>query len=169
MAQALEIRPATGADVPALRSVGIRAWRGAYAGLLPAAAIDAAIAERWNEYSLAAACRDGRMLLARRAGTPVGLLEFDRMADGRAVVWKLYVAPEAQRTGVGRALLEHCAGALRPGEELWLEHERVNAAAAAFAERLGFTVRGTEPSEHDPAVSIVWRARPAAGGATRAT
>jgi ribosomal protein S18 acetylase RimI-like enzyme len=169
VAGALEIRPATAADVPALRALGIRTWHATYDGLLAPAAIDAAVAERWNEYSLGAACRDGRMLVASRGGAPVGLLESDRMADGRAVVWKLYVAPDAQRTGVGRALLEHCAEALDPGEELWLEHDDVNAAAAAFSERMGFTVRGVAPSEHDPAVSTVWRARAARPGATGAT
>src|SRR4051794_21069921 len=136
VAAALEIRRATAADVPALRALGIRAWRSAYRGLLAPAAIDAAIAEWWNEYSLGAACRDGRMLVASRGGAPAGLLESDRMADGRAVVWKVCVAPEAQRSGVGRALVERCAEALHPSEELWLEHYAVDAAAAGFWERL---------------------------------
>jgi ribosomal protein S18 acetylase RimI-like enzyme len=168
VAGALEIRPATAADVPALRTLGVRAWHAAYDGVLAPAAIDAAVAESWNEYSLGAACRDARMLVATRGGAPVGLLESDRMADGRAVVWKLYVAPESQRTGVGRALLERCARALHPSEELWLEHDEVNGAAARFFARLGFTVRGVAPSEHDPAVSVVWRARAAGARATPA-
>jgi ribosomal protein S18 acetylase RimI-like enzyme len=170
MADALEIRAATPADVPALRALGVAAWHGAYDGVLPAAVVEAGIAEWWNEYSLGAACRDGRMLVATRGGAAVGLLEFDRMADGRPVVWKLYVAPAAQRTGVGRALLRaHAAGL--PDDELWLEHYEANAGAAAFSELLRFTVRAVEPAEHDPAVRIVWRALDlrAARGATRAT
>jgi ribosomal protein S18 acetylase RimI-like enzyme len=155
----LEIRPATPADVPALRALGIAAWHATYDGVLPAAAVEAGIAEWWNEYSLGAACRGGRVLVATRGGEAVGLLEFDRMADGRAVVWKLYVAPAAQRTGVGRALLGAYVGALRgQADAVWLEHYEANAAAAAFSERLGFTARSVEPSEHDPAVRIVWRA-----------
>jgi ribosomal protein S18 acetylase RimI-like enzyme len=155
---ALEIRRATPADVPALRALGVRTWHATYDGVLPADAIEAAVAESWNAYSLGAACRDGRMLVAVRDGAAVGLLESDRMADGRAVVWKLYVAPDAQRTGVGRALLAAHLATLGPAEELWLEHYEANAAAAAFCERLGFTARAVEPSGDDPATRVVWRA-----------
>jgi ribosomal protein S18 acetylase RimI-like enzyme len=165
----VEIRRATPADVPALRALGVRTWHAACDGLLPAAAIEAGIAEWWNAYSLGAACRDGRMLVALRDGAAVGLLESDRMADGRAVVWKLYVAPEAQRGGIGRALLSAYTAGLRPGEPVWLEHYEANAAAAAFYERLGFAVRAVEPSEHDPAVRVVWRSLERARAATGAT
>ena len=158
MTEALEIRAATAADVPALRALGVRTWRATYDGVLPPAAVDAGIEEWWNAYSLGAACRDGRMLVATRAGIVVGLLESDRLADGRPVVWKLYVAPEAQRTGVGRALLGHHLRTLGDGEELWLEHVEANVPAAAFSERLGFTVRAVEPAGHDPASRVVWRA-----------
>jgi ribosomal protein S18 acetylase RimI-like enzyme len=159
MADALEIRPATPADVPALRGLGVAAWHDTYDGVLPPAVVEAGIAEWWNEYSLGAACRDGRMLVATRGGAPVGLLEFDRMADGRAVVWKLYVAPAAERTGIGGALLHRYIVGLRgAADAVWLEHYEANAGAAAFYERLGFTARSVEPSEHGPAVRIVWRA-----------
>jgi ribosomal protein S18 acetylase RimI-like enzyme len=159
VADALEIRPATPADVPALRALGVAAWHATYDGVLPASAVRAGLEEWWNEYSLGAACRDGRMLVAARDGQAVGLLEFDRMADGRPVVWKLYVAPAAQRTGVGRALLRaYVAGLCGQADAVWLEHYEANAGAAAFYERLGFTARSVEPAEHDPAVRIVWRA-----------
>ena len=158
MAEALEIRPATAADVPAVRALGVRTWHATYDGVLPPATVEAGIDEWWNAYSLGAACRDGRMLVAVRAGVVVGLLESDRLGDGRPVVWKLYVAPEAQRTGVGRALLRHHLRTLGAGEAVWLEHYEANAAAAAFCERLGLTVRAVEPSGHDPATAVVWRA-----------
>jgi ribosomal protein S18 acetylase RimI-like enzyme len=155
----VEIRAATPADVPAIRAVGVPAWQATHASLLPAAALARGVAELWNEYSLGAAVRSGRMLVAARDGAIVGLLESDRLDGGRAVVWKLYVAPEAQRTGIGRALVElQLARAAADGDrELWLEHHAGNAAAAAFCERLGFTARDVEdPGE----AGIVWRARP---------
>jgi ribosomal protein S18 acetylase RimI-like enzyme len=159
VAHALETRLATPADVPALRALGVAAWRETYDGVLPPAVVEAGIAEWWNEYSLGAACRDGRMLVATRGGVAVGLLECDRLADGRAVVWKLYVAPGARRTGVGRALLERYVAKLGgSADAVWLEHYEADAGAAAFYERLGFTARSVEPSEHDPSVRIVWRA-----------
>jgi ribosomal protein S18 acetylase RimI-like enzyme len=157
----LAIRPATAADVPAMRALGVGMWRAAYAAILPPDAIDAGIAEFWNEYSLGAAARSGRMLVAVRDGTLVGLLESDRLDDGRAVVWKLYVTPEAQRHGIGRSLIRaHLARLAADGvAEVWLEHDDANAAAAAFYERLGFAIRRSEDSARTPGARIVWRAR----------
>jgi ribosomal protein S18 acetylase RimI-like enzyme len=157
----LAIRPATVADVPALRALGVRTWQATCAGILPPQAIAAGIAEFWNEYSLGAAARSGRMLVAVRDGALVGLLESDRLDDGRAVVWKFYVAPEAQRGGIGRSLIRaHLARLAADGvAEVWLEHDEGNAAAAAFYERLGFGVRRAEDSTHTPGARVVWRAR----------
>jgi ribosomal protein S18 acetylase RimI-like enzyme len=157
----LEVRPATVGDVPAMRAIGVRTWRVAYAGILSEEAIEGGIAEFWNEYSLGAAARAGRMLVAVDGGALAGLLESDRLDDGRAVIWKLYVAPEAQGRGVGRALVErHLARAAADGDrEVWLEHYEGNTAAAAFYERLGFTARRVEDSVQMPGVRIVWRAR----------
>jgi ribosomal protein S18 acetylase RimI-like enzyme len=49
------------------------------------------------------------------------------------------VAPEAQRTGVGRALVERALAAL-DAPEVRVEHDPRDAAAAAFFDRLGFRV-----------------------------
>lgn len=149
------------ADVPAMRALGVRTWRASYAGMLSEEAIAAGVAEFWNEYSLGAAARAGRMLVAIDGGALAGLLESDRLDDGRAVIWKLYVAPEVQRRGIGRALVErHLARAAADGDsQVWLEHYEGNDAAAAFYERLGFTARRVEGSVQTPGVRIVWRAR----------
>lgn len=136
-AAALEIRPATPADVPALRELGVRAWQAANAGVLPPAEVANGIAELFNEYTLGAAVRSGRMLAAQRGGELVGLLESDRPAPSRAVIWKVYVAPDAQRAGVGRALVERYLDAL-DAPDVWVEHDERADAAAAFFARLGF-------------------------------
>jgi ribosomal protein S18 acetylase RimI-like enzyme len=142
----VEIRPATADDVPALRAVGVRTWQTTYAGVLPPAEVANGIAELFNSYSLGAAVRSGRMLVAVRDGELVGLLESDRPTPARAVIWKLYVAPEAQRAGVGRALVERClAGAGTPA--VGVEHDERNGAAAAFFERLAFTVDDVEEAD----------------------
>ena len=135
---AVEVRPAVPADVPALRAVGVAAWQVAYAGVLPPAEVANGIAEFFNEYSLGAAVRSGRMLVAERDGAVVGLLEWDRPAPERAVIWKVYVTPDQQRTGVGRALVErYLATAGAP--EVMVEHDARATDAAAFFEKLGFT------------------------------
>ena len=157
----VRIRPGTVADVPAMQALGTRTWRAAYDGILTPEAIERGIAEFWNAYSLGAAARSGRILVAERDGAIAGLLESDTMADGRPVVWKLYVAPEAQRGGIGRALLDAHLARLR-GEgatELWLEHYEGNVAAEAFSERVGFVVRRVDESAAGAGARIVWRSR----------
>jgi ribosomal protein S18 acetylase RimI-like enzyme len=139
----LDVRRATPDDVPALRHVGVRAWETAFAGILPPADVANGIAEFFNEYSLGAAVGSGRMLVAERHGAVVGLLESDRPDPARAVIWKVYVDPQQQRTGVGRALVERylvAAGA----PEVMVEHDARATTAGAFFDSLGFRKTGGE-------------------------
>ena len=139
----MDVRAATAADVPALRAVGVAAWHAAYAGVLTPAEVANGIAEFFNAYSLGAAVRSGRMLVAEHDAALVGLLESDRPAPERAVIWKVYVAPAAQRRGVGRALVEHYLASVDAPEVL-VEHDPRAQGAAAFFERLGFAVAEVE-------------------------
>jgi ribosomal protein S18 acetylase RimI-like enzyme len=159
----VEIRPATADDVPAMRALGARTWQVTCAGVLPPAEVANGIAEFFNTYSLGAAARSGRMLVAARDDELVGLLESDRPDPARAVIWKLYVAPEAQRAGVGRALVERYLATTDAGE-VGVEHDERNAAAGAFFERLGFVVDEVEEAD---GVRTVRRVRPLNSDAPR--
>jgi GNAT superfamily N-acetyltransferase len=96
---------------------------------------------------------DAQWIVAERGGTVVGLLEFDRPEPGRAVIWKVYVDPPQQRTGVGRALVERYVGAVDV-PEVAVEHDARDTGAAAFFDRLSFrafaagagTVRRVRPA-----------------------
>lgn len=133
------VRAATAQDVPGLRSLGVRTWRAAFEGVLPDPVVAGGIAELFNEYSLGAAVRQERMLAAARDGVLVGLLEFDRVDAARTMVWKVYVAPEAQRRGIGGRLLERLLQIART-PEVRAEHDERNAAAAALFDAFGFAV-----------------------------
>jgi ribosomal protein S18 acetylase RimI-like enzyme len=138
------VRPATAQDVPALRAVGVRTWEATYAGVLSDAAVARGVEEFFNDWSVGAAVRAGRMLVAvDDGGAVVGLLESDVVDAVRTMVWKLYVAPEAQRRGVGGRLLERAlATATTP--EVRVEHDARNAAAGAFFARHGFAADAVE-------------------------
>ena len=133
------VLPATARDVPALRALGVRTWRATYEGVLSGAAVAQGIEEQFNEYSLGAAVRDGRMLAAHRDGILVGLLEFDRVDATRTMVWKLYVDPDAQGRGIGGLLLERLLRAATT-PEVRVEHDERNAVAGAFFHEFGFGV-----------------------------
>ncbi len=64
-------------------------------------------------------------------------------------IWGMYVAPEARRLGVGRALLERALADIRqlPGVlRVGLEVSVSNTQARALYEELGFEAYGIEPS-----------------------
>jgi GNAT superfamily N-acetyltransferase len=93
------------------------------------------------------------VLVVRREGHVVAFV-----ALGDELVEHLYVRPDAQRAGIGSALLEAAKGRRPHGLRLWT-FER-NQDARAFYARHGFTeVRFTDGSgneEKQPDVLLAW-------------
>jgi len=99
--------------------------------------------------SLAAKCE---VWLARRDGRIVGMLAL----DGRFID-QLFVAVEAQRTGVGTALVRK--GMERSPEGLALFTFRKNLPARTFYEKHGFAIVRfgvSPPPENEPDVEYCW-------------
>jgi GNAT superfamily N-acetyltransferase len=94
--------------------------------------------------------------VAEGAGRVVG---FVGVNDGE--VTHLYVEPEAQRAGLGTALLEHVKG-LSDGR-LWLWVFQRNEGARRLYERHGFRLveltDGAENMEREPDARYEWRAQ----------
>jgi ribosomal protein S18 acetylase RimI-like enzyme len=71
---------------------------------------------------------------------------------------QLYVHPDHQNRGIGKALLDH-ARQLSP-EHIWLYTLQINMNARAFYERHGFTAERfgfSPPPENEPDVEYHWR------------
>jgi putative acetyltransferase len=71
---------------------------------------------------------------------------------------RLYVHPDHQNRGIGKALLDY-ARQLSP-EHLWLYTLQINMDARAFYERNGFTAEKfgvSPPPENEPDVEYHWR------------
>jgi ribosomal protein S18 acetylase RimI-like enzyme len=99
--------------------------------------------------SLATKCE---IWLARRDGRIVGMLAL----DGR-LIDQLFVAVEAQRTGVGTALVSKAME--RSPESLALFTFRKNLPARAFYEKHGFKIVRfgvSAPPENEPDVEYCW-------------
>ena len=91
---------------------------------------------------------DNDVWVVEAAGEPVAF-----MAIAGDFIDQLYVAPDHQRHGLGRALLEH-ARSLSP-EHLWLYTFQVNTHARAFYEKNGFRIHKlglSPPPESEPDV-----------------
>ncbi len=83
----------------------------------------------------------GRLLLARRRAEWVGTVGLKPLGPRVAEIKRLYVAPQARGSGIGRALLER---ALRDARQIGCErarldsHRRTMTAAIALYRTLGF-------------------------------
>ena len=149
----MQIRVATPDDAGAIAALKVRAWRAAYAGILPPERLDTlevdAEAEAWREHVEAPPAEE-RLWLAVDGDDLVGYARTGPCEDVDATpelgeVHGLYAAPERIGTGVGRALLDHAAAdlAARGYRTLVLWQFVGNERAAAFYERAGLRPDGT--------------------------
>lgn len=119
----VSVRPARPEDAEAVGAVQARAWRTAYADLLPPAVLAGltpeALAEQWRESVTAPPTPRHRLLVAVAGGRVVGFAasapatdpDLDRDTDGELLV--LLVDPEAGRAGHGSRLLAATVDLLR--------------------------------------------------------
>ncbi|MDX1498914.1 MAG: GNAT family N-acetyltransferase [Woeseiaceae bacterium] len=146
---AVQVRPATAADVPGIAAVGTRAFRAAYGPstrpedaavhlerYFSAAAVRRALATAGCRYLVAEADATIAGFALLRAGAPPA----DVPADNALEVGQLYVAPERQRLGAGRALIEAAAAlaSAEAAEGIWLTTWEDADWAIAFYTGIGF-------------------------------
>ena len=91
----------------------------------------------------------GRVFVAEWDGTLAGFAAVEPRADGDGELDALFVDPEMQRRGIGRALIEHCAEFARKEGSLAL-HVVGNPHAKTFYEECGFEVVGTTETRFGP-------------------
>lgn len=112
----VSIRPATGMDASAIAHVHVESWRTTYAGIVPdayLAGLDEILRARlWQEWLAGSAL----VLVAEKDGHVVGFAHGgsnrEALEDCDAELYSVYLLREAQRHGVGSALLRTIASAL---------------------------------------------------------
>jgi ribosomal protein S18 acetylase RimI-like enzyme len=149
------VRPASSSDAAAIAGVRIRSWRAAYAGIVPAAYLDgldlAGETATWSERLGAPAAVWVRVAFIAEPPVPPRLVGFVSAGparhageEGLGEVWAIYVDPEAQGRGAGRALMDAAVRGLATrgfGDAvLWVFE--ANASARVFYERLGWAPDG---------------------------
>ncbi len=111
----ITMRAASAKDAETLSDLNERTWLATYRGMLPGAALHQGIMEKRGWRSLLGrlegrnADRDTRVYIAKYGKFDVGFAWCGPARDGKAPwsgeLYMLYVLPEAQASGVGRALL----------------------------------------------------------------
>jgi ribosomal protein S18 acetylase RimI-like enzyme len=149
----MEIRRLTSADGTAFREIRLRALRERPDAFLVSAEEEereppTAWTDRLREKERT---RDdvilGALLNHRLVGTVGYFRERFEKTRHRAVVWGMYVAPEARRKGVGRALLDVAIRDLKSLGDVDVVHLSViatNVAARALYRTAGFAVWGLD-------------------------
>jgi GNAT superfamily N-acetyltransferase len=140
------IHRATRADARGIASVQVRAWRAAYAGIVPAAFLDAlSVDEREARWRRNLDELGAETWVAVDEGAVVGWATVGACRDADATpslgeLWAIYVSPDRWRGGVGRALWEHGRAQLASmgctEAVVWVLED--NAPARRFYAALGF-------------------------------
>lgn len=151
----IEVRKAEVADVRAIREIGLTTWPVAYGGLVSAEFIADGLARYWSPEAVEWGIRNGIALVADDGGQLVGMVGVGR-EDDFYVMWKLYVLPDHQGKGVGKALLDAVIESLPDGTtELLLDVLVANEKAIGFYRANGFSEAERTP-DRDLGAETMW-------------
>jgi ribosomal protein S18 acetylase RimI-like enzyme len=160
-----EIRPARANDVAAIQEIGHKTWPATYS-FAGNDYIAAGLAAYWSREALLRSLDDTAVLVAADGDEIIGVGNIDLRGD-IPVIWKLYVLPHLQGSGIGSALLTELVDRAPGGtESVRLEYVDGNDRAAAFYRAKGFTELRREPGEQPGWPETVWVERRVAPGVT---
>jgi diamine N-acetyltransferase len=138
------IRRAAAAEIPLLRDIAERTWRRCYQAILSPEQMDYMLGRMYAPEVIAQEMESGVIWeLAIQDDEPTGFhsCAFDP-ADRALKLSKLYVLPEAQGRGIGRALLARVSRLAETlgARKVWLQVNKNNASAIRAYERAGYLV-----------------------------
>ena len=146
------IRLATDGDVDEVSRLLAVTWHATYDAIWGVARVTD-LTTRWHAPDRLAAQtgQSGTTFLVAVDRTHIlGTALARRVDDAAVMLDRLYVHPEAQGRGIGRALLDHVVTASDGASRLFLDVAPENARAIAFYERHGFAQVGlTDDCEGD--------------------
>ncbi|HEY8074458.1 MAG TPA: GNAT family N-acetyltransferase [Labilithrix sp.] len=147
------VREARDEDIDAIARVHVDTWRSQYRGIVPDAHLDGlsydARAKRWREILPTLAANRRHLLVAEEDGAIVGFAsggpERASGAPFDGEVYAIYVHPDRQRRGIGRALFDASLRRLRDEGHLRIRVWVLSAnPARPFYEKLGGRACGTK-------------------------
>jgi len=143
---ALIIRTAGIADIPIIHRIAHTTWPVAYAHILTPDALAYMLDFFYSPQALQEQMDNGQsFFIADWNSNPIGFGSISRYDDHSFKLNKLYVLPDIQKTGAGKALMHHAINLVKQhgADTLVLNVNRFNPAKQ-FYESRGFTVTGEE-------------------------
>lgn len=134
------------ADIPIIQQLAREIWLRHYPGIISGEQIDYMLGQGYSADALTKylTTADAGLAIAGRANASVGFVGWYLLDDpGVMKLDKLYVLPEHQGEGVGRALIEHVVLRARASgcASMTLNVNRKNTGAIRAYERCGFETR----------------------------
>ena len=151
-----KIRRARPADIDGIVSVGHQVWPATYEFAGPEY-IAHGLTTWWSAAAIERSLDDTTVLVADADDAVVGVGNIDLRGEV-PIIWKLYVIPSAQRTGVGSALIRDLVS-VAGDRPVRLEYSVGNDRAARFYARHGFTELRREPNDEPGWPDRVWMER----------
>lgn len=145
------VRLATAVDADAVREIGLRTWPPTYAPIVGEDFVRCGLDRWWSAGIVLESIQAGRTIVGEHEGTLLGMASVGP-SEHTLMLWKLYVLPEGQGRGVGRALVEEVlARASREGfENVRLSYLDGNDHAAGFYASQGFAEVGRDSEGQPP-------------------
>lgn len=136
------IRPATLADGPGIADVACYTWNVTYAQSISAQNRKQILDQAYTHQALREVIEQARgwFYVATQSEAVVGFVQFLRRFDAQGELVRIYVHPDHQRRGIGRAFLATglAAMAAKGVDRCYVSVEVSNEGARAFYERSGF-------------------------------
>lgn len=153
------VRPATADDVAAIVAVGHATWPATY-DFAGSDYVEHGLATWWSPAAVLRGLSSTTTIVAEVDGRVVGVANVDLRPDV-PVIWRLYVLPAHQGTGVGGALLRALVDAVPADRRaVSIEYAAGNDRAAAVYARHGFVETRRESGERPGWPEQVWAERP---------
>lgn len=142
MSQSVSVRPAVPADISVLNVLATTVWVDTYCSLGLNPGLADYVRSNFSLEMLAQTLSQDEVFVAEKEGWIVGYAVVERPANESAELKTLYILPNNQGHGIGKALLQACEAAVQC--PLWLTCWEHNQNAHAFYRHLGFQETGDE-------------------------
>jgi GNAT superfamily N-acetyltransferase len=141
-----DIRIATVRDINAIQNIAYTTWPSAYKRVITNEQIEYMLEKMYSQDVLENQFYEGtQFLVAEVDDEIVGFASYGLLQDNIYKLHKLYVNPDVQKTGAGKALLKEVLNKVIKlgGKQLELQVNRKNKAVS-FYEKMGFEIIKSE-------------------------
>ncbi len=163
---AIDIRRAEPRDAAAIAGVHLKAWQGAYAGIIPHKALTTMINRRGSDWWASAIRRAATVLVVEIGGVIAGYATIGRNRapelSQQGEIYELYLRPEYQGIGLGSRLFAEARRRLAEhglkGLVVWALEENDNALAFYAGAGGRDVAEGVEIFDHKALkkVAFIW-------------